>query len=516
MPNHLTTSREINRPANPEDMREKASAEGISEDLLKTVLPFSTRIPCASGDAVIRQGETESAFFYINEGMLEVSFSEGRTRIVVAMIAEGNFIGEIGFLDGVSRVREARAIGKTVVMKFSQDSMDRLLAENPTGYSHFILYLARAICWKFRRAIEEREPVRGYAAALSGGKKMSEPIKPLPDNFFLTREGKETSGFVEEFKAAMFDLSYRLQALGQEELPEDLKETGFSVLDTFKAKLEQVSGSDIDSGITPYVWGYIFKEIFPYFMRSRFAERVYYKPRGYAGDYLMIDMIYNNQPAGDGKLGALVDAWALAAKAPEAVRGRRALLADQLEALSGSIEEKGRPLRIMNLACGPCREVADFLSGHGDDRPLEFLLVDIDTDALRYADSRLHALSGKAELRYVNENIIKWALGRSRQNFGLQDIIYSSGLTDYLEDRLFIKLVDRCHERLTPGGVFLVGNFGPRNPDRAFMDHILEWNLIYRSEEDLKELFSRTSFKDRIQVLKEPLGVNLFVKAIKA
>ena len=169
----------------------------------------------------------------------------------------------------------------------------------------------------------------------------------------------------------------------------------------------------------------------------------------------------------------------------------------------------------MNLACGPCREIVDFLVKYQEYRSMRFLLVDIDTDALQYADTQLKAFSQKAEFKFVNENIIKWALGRSRQDFGPQDIIYSSGLTDYLEDRLFIKLVDRCHERLAAGGVFLVGNFGPRNPDRAFMDHILEWHLIYRSEENLKELFSKTLFKDQIEILKEPLGVNLFVKATK-
>ena len=41
------------------------------------------------------------------------------------------------------------------------------------------------------------------------------------------------------------------------------------------------------SGYEEVMWGYVFKEIFPYFMRSRFAERAYFKPKGYAGDFLM-------------------------------------------------------------------------------------------------------------------------------------------------------------------------------------------------------------------------------------
>ena len=59
------------------------------------------------------------------------------------------------------------------------------------------------------------------------------------------------------------------------------------------------------------MWGYVFKEIFPYFMRSRFAERAYFKPKGYAGDFLMMEHIYADTPKGEGKLGEIVDASCL-------------------------------------------------------------------------------------------------------------------------------------------------------------------------------------------------------------
>jgi hypothetical protein len=34
----------------------------------------------------------------------------------------------------------------------------------------------------------------------------------------------------------------------------------------------------------------------------------------------------------------------------------------------------------------------------------------------------------------MNENLIKWALGKIDRDFGFHDIIYSAGLTDYLND----------------------------------------------------------------------------------
>jgi extracellular factor (EF) 3-hydroxypalmitic acid methyl ester biosynthesis protein len=490
-----------------------ASPDTIDSDLLSAVMLFSTPIHFSPGDRIISQGENEKYFYYIKQGSVAVSYSEGWTQIVVALIGQGNFIGEIGFFDGLSRVREARAVNQTLVMRFDTDCLNRLLLKQPLIYSRFILYLTRTICSKFRRVLEDREPLKGYSTDLP--KISKERTTSLPENFFYTDSGEKTNRLVEEFKSSMFDLSHRLQADSGDVPPEDLKIVGFSILDQFKDQLEDLADRNIDPEIKPYMWSYVFKEIFPYFMRSRFNERVYYKPRGYAGDYLMIDMIYANMPKGDGKLGTVVDAWALNSKAPQAVRGRRVLLADQLRELSRGINGKGPSLNIMNLACGPCREISDFLSQPELEKKFHFLLVDIDDEALQYADRRLKPFSRNHRFTFVCENIIKWAIGRSKQDFGPQDIIYSSGLMDYLEDRFFVKLLDRCFERLNPGGALLIGNFGPRNPDRAFMDNILQWNLIYRSESELKHLFSKSLFRDNVEIIAEPLGVNLFVKAMK-
>ena len=78
---------------------------------------------------------------------------------------------------------------------------------------------------------------------------------------------------------------------------------------------ENRSGGNVDE----FVWGYVFKVIFPYHMRSRFAERAYYKPRGYAGDHVMMEMIYNQEPDGDGKVGKLIDRWFINTSAARAV-----------------------------------------------------------------------------------------------------------------------------------------------------------------------------------------------------
>ena len=114
-------------------------------------------------------------------------------------------------------------------------------------------------------------------------------------------------------------------------------------------------------------------------------------------------------------------------------------------------------------------------------------------------------------------NVIKWALGRVRNKYGLQDIIYTAGLTDYLNRRLFLKLLTRCYcyEHLKPGGVLIVSNFSPDNPNRAFNDHVLNWKLIYRDREKLISFFGNSPCGRNINIAAEEEGINLFAIAKK-
>jgi len=140
--------------------------------------------------------------------------------------------------------------------------------------------------------------------------------------------------------------------------------------------------------------------------------------------------------------------------------------------------------------------------------------VDIDPEALEMSAKNTSAINHNANIRFMNENLIKWAIGKVDQEFGTMDIIYSAGLLDYLDDDLFAAFVSRCYDHLKPGGHLIAGNF-KSGPDRIFMDHMIDWKLIYRDEEDFKRLFDRTPFGDNIEIATEKQGINLFALATR-
>ena len=70
-----------------------------------------------------------------------------------------------------------------------------------------------------------------------------------------------------------------------------------------------------------------------------------------------------------------------------------------------------------------------------------------------------------------------------------------------------------AYENLAPGGRVILGNFHPRNPAKEFMDYVLEWNLIHRTEEDMNRLFRSSLFgKPCTRIQFESLGINLFAE----
>jgi CRP-like cAMP-binding protein/SAM-dependent methyltransferase len=491
--------------------------EPLSSSLLDSVLVYATVRTFSTGEPILSPESTTTAFYYLLTGSVEVSYTDREdTRITVALIGRGEFFGEIGYFDGESRVRNIQAVGEAQVGIFDDAVMTKLRAAKPELFVDFIVFLTRNICGKFRRIAGEREPIAGYAESLSTRRSSRyTEARPLPAPLINSSQWHRVNSRMEAFKSELFNLSHRMQkAEAEGNQDSDSEARCHAVLAELNASLPEFEQIMAGSNYGEVMWGYVFKEIFPYLMRSRFAERAYFKPKGYAGDFLMMEHIYADQPKGEGKLGEIIDAFCLQRPGSLAIRGRRILLKEQLMRLSSALHAQGRTTRIMNLACGPNRELFDFLGDCEFSESIEALCVDIDSEALQYTNRYVNIFPHRASIRLMSENVIKWAMGRVKHHIEPLDIIYSAGLCDYLDPRLFRALITQCHNHLKPGGTLLLGNF-TYYPDSLFLDKLLKWELIYRTEDDLRELFAPTPFGDRVAILVEQAGVNLFAMATK-
>jgi extracellular factor (EF) 3-hydroxypalmitic acid methyl ester biosynthesis protein len=220
--------------------------------------------------------------------------------------------------------------------------------------------------------------------------------------------------------------------------------------------------------------------------------------------------------AGGGRVGPLLDQVFLGLPACEAVRNRRHLLAEEI---GFAIAEKGdqSPVRITSLACGPATEVFDIYRQLPDPSMLVTTLVDIDFQALAFLDDRISTGGLRRQMHPVNGNLVYLAMGRSTLALQPQDLIYSIGLIDYFNDKFVVSLLNYVHSQLRPGGKVILGNFHPRNSSKAFMDYVLDWRLIHRTEDDMHRLFQASAFRSPCSNIRfEEQGINLFAECIRS
>ena len=223
------------------------------------------------------------------------------------------------------------------------------------------------------------------------------------------------------------------------------------------------------------------------------------KPYGYAGDFEMMDKIYRHQVSSDPRFRGW-DLFFHQQPATCAVRNRAPTFASLMQQ---SLARLRRPLRVLDVGCGPAHHLAGWLIANPS-ASVEILCIDHDTRALERAAQVCRPAGHR--VRFEHANALRFA---PRDTY---DVIWSSGLFDYLPDATFTRLASRLHAALRAGGEMVLGNFAPDHPSRSYMELVADWPLRYRDERDLLRLGARCGASPgKARVGREGTGVNLFL-----
>ncbi len=245
-----------------------------------------------------------------------------------------------------------------------------------------------------------------------------------------------------------------------------------------------------------------------------FANRAFFKPLGYAGDYEMMNLIYAQEEIGRSLYARTLQSYFITEPSAQAVRNRASYLLGKIQ--STIKEAKGSEINFASIACGPAHEWNLYLQDPiTTPLPITLNLIDQDEAALSYAHSTLRGMLNANDIKgiqiqYSNtaiKNII--ARGLDQQRY---DLIYSAGLFDYLSEPVAFRAAERLYEALKPGGQLIIGNFNTKNPNSMVMEYALDWHLIYRSIDELYRLFSPIG---PTAIENEPLEINLFTVLTK-
>jgi len=95
------------------------------------------------------------------------------------------------------------------------------------------------------------------------------------------------------------------------------------------------------------------------------------------------------------------------------------------------------------------------------------------------------------------------------------DLVYCAGLFDYLSQKVCQKLVELFAKLLCPQGLVIVTNVASTNPCIGWMEYVVEWNLVYRSDWEMLDLIPLDGTVMKTDLKRDATGVNLFLEIRK-
>jgi len=246
------------------------------------------------------------------------------------------------------------------------------------------------------------------------------------------------------------------------------------------------------------------------------VKRGFEKPRGYPGDYKILEWIYDNVPLSKGP-GLYYDTHFLDNEYAAAVRNRK----DKMKEILANFVERSnlKAIRILNIACGSCRELKQLFTDKNfkPTQKIEFNLVDQDEEALGFCKGFLKN-SPRIAFNFLQQNVFDYIKNGNKYSeiLGKQDLVYSIGLTDYLPDRVLKSLLLFFFNLLEPGGQLIIAHKDIDKCNSAIPDWFCDWTFYPRNENDLLNLIDKAGLRDfKVTVEREPSKVIFFVTISK-
>jgi len=241
------------------------------------------------------------------------------------------------------------------------------------------------------------------------------------------------------------------------------------------------------------------------------------KPFGYAGDFKIIEDIYQNNPITTG-FDRLFDNYFQMSAISAAVRNRKT---DFKRLIVSFIKRRNNyPLRIMALASGPCKEIREYFFEYKElSNKVIFDCYDNDESSIEFAKTKT-SLAGLTNINFIKQNAVRIAFRKDVSTLidNKYDLIYSTGLFDYFEERLAVRLIENLKKLLNPDGMMIISDVRDKfsNPSVHFMEWVGEWELVYRDDESFRSIFVQAGFKEEeLKPQYEQQGILQYISATK-
>lgn len=246
---------------------------------------------------------------------------------------------------------------------------------------------------------------------------------------------------------------------------------------------------------------------------SPFYDRLQNWPRGYPGDFETVEyLIEAKNKAPEGSLAYLLEEYGMVSPAAQQHRNKLAYQSHLIASHFKRCRMEEKKLRVLSIGCGSCPDIRQ-AEHYIDSEQCELVLIDGDQDALDYAALNFSGLDQSCE--FICANILRQLKPlAARENF---DLILTGGLFDYFSEKAIVKVLKQLyHQCLNSQGVLFFTNISPENIDRLWIEYLCNWNLIARSEKELRSYAEQADIEaQQIKIKKDQTGMTYFVELFK-
>lgn len=241
-----------------------------------------------------------------------------------------------------------------------------------------------------------------------------------------------------------------------------------------------------------------------------------------SGSYRFADHIYRNEPSGRLGVGRALDAVLLRMRGARSMRNRfhhtqreivaaaRALAARRVTSTAADA-----PFRVLSVPCGIARDLA--LAARQIEREFPdlyarstFFGVDLDPTPLRLSRELARGVTG-ADDHFVFTT--GDALDATAFPSDL-DVIVSTGLGEFLDDKLLVRLYTNCHDHLRAGGTLVTSGMQADRVADYLMRQLAELHAHYRRGDEMARWLHAAGFHE-VSTRQDDVGLQTLVVARK-
>lgn len=220
-------------------------------------------------------------------------------------------------------------------------------------------------------------------------------------------------------------------------------------------------------------------------------RRIYQKPLGYSGDYVIMNYIYDYY-GDDVFLGIstyekLINNYTCNIPISRSNVARKNFLKAEI---IRAIAENKNP-KIISLGCGSARELVEIVYEGKIDRPTVFKCLDLEQEALRYIERNIETIpldkKGLLSINYLHRDITSLVRDKKLgEEIRGSNLIYLLGVCDYLSDKMAGRIIREAYSLLENGGKLIVCNISLGNSThRGYYELLGEWCMIYRTQKEM-------------------------------